>query len=307
MSSVNHKAHHGFLQTLIESGISSVISKIVVAPIERVKLILQTQQILQMQHISGEKYLGMFDCFQRLIREEGPASLWRGNTINIIRYAPTQAFNFAFNGLLQRELCIYDSKTEYRKYLASYFVSGGLAGIASMIIFYPLDFLRTRVATDMGKHNHEREFTGMVDCTRKIYQRGGISAFFSGMSISFGVVFFYRGVYFGGAELGKREIKLVRENRIVKFLYYQLVAAVAGLSIHPLDTIRRRLMVQSGRLSGIKEYASNIDCVRKMYQTENIHGFYKGGLTNVYRGMGSAIVMMIFDEFAQLPAVAKKE
>lgn len=41
-------------------------------------------------------YKGIGDCFQRTYRDEGLASLWRGNTANVIRYFPTQALNFAF-------------------------------------------------------------------------------------------------------------------------------------------------------------------------------------------------------------------
>jgi solute carrier family 25 (adenine nucleotide translocator) protein 4/5/6/31 len=41
-------------------------------------------------------YKGIVDCFRRTYAEEGLASLWRGNTANVIRYFPTQALNFAF-------------------------------------------------------------------------------------------------------------------------------------------------------------------------------------------------------------------
>lgn len=41
-------------------------------------------------------YKGVIDCFKRVYAEEGLASLWRGNTANVIRYFPTQALNFAF-------------------------------------------------------------------------------------------------------------------------------------------------------------------------------------------------------------------
>ncbi|KAF0896217.1 hypothetical protein E2562_019700 [Oryza meyeriana var. granulata] len=43
-------------------------------------------------------YRGIADAFGRVLREEGAAALWRGNQANVIRYFPTQAFNFAFKG-----------------------------------------------------------------------------------------------------------------------------------------------------------------------------------------------------------------
>lgn len=33
---------------------------------------------------------GAFDCFKRVLANEGALSLWRGNLTNVIRYIPTQ-------------------------------------------------------------------------------------------------------------------------------------------------------------------------------------------------------------------------
>ena len=51
---------------------------------------------------SGKKYTGIVNCFTRVVSEEGPTALWRGNTANIIRYFPTQALNFAFKDYYKR-------------------------------------------------------------------------------------------------------------------------------------------------------------------------------------------------------------
>jgi len=55
---------------------------------------------------------------------------------------------------------------------------------------------------------------------------------------------------------------------IIKFLYAMNVTAVAGLISYPLDTVRRRLMMQSGRKGkdGKKEilYNGTIDCFKKI-------------------------------------------
>ena len=86
-----------FLKDLAAGGVSGAISKTVVAPIERVKLILQTQDS-NPRIKAGEipRYKGIVDCFVRVASEQGIASFWRGNMANVIRYFPTQAFNFAF-------------------------------------------------------------------------------------------------------------------------------------------------------------------------------------------------------------------
>lgn len=50
-------------------------------------------------------------------------------------------------------------KTDFWKFFAVNMASGGMAGAGSLLIVYPLDFARTRLAADVGK-NADREFTG---------------------------------------------------------------------------------------------------------------------------------------------------
>ena len=62
--------------------------------------------------------------------------------------------------------------------------AGGLAGAGSLLIVYPLDFARTRLAADVGKGGADREFTGLVDCLKKTSARGGPIALYQGFGVS---------------------------------------------------------------------------------------------------------------------------
>ena len=59
-----------------------------------------------------------------------------------------------------------------------------LAGAGSLLIVYPLDFARTRLAADLGKGGKDREFTGLIDCLRKTATRGGPIALYQGFGVS---------------------------------------------------------------------------------------------------------------------------
>lgn len=61
--------------------------------------------------------------------------------------------------------------------------AGGLAGAGSLLIVYPLDYVRTRLATDLGKGTH-RDFQGLTDCIVKTYRRGGLRALYQGFGVS---------------------------------------------------------------------------------------------------------------------------
>jgi len=80
-----------------------LLQKPLTAPIERVKLIIQTQDA-NPRIRSGEvpRYTGIVNCFTRVYREQGFGAFWRGNFTNVIRYFPTQAFNFAFKDSIKK-------------------------------------------------------------------------------------------------------------------------------------------------------------------------------------------------------------
>lgn len=151
-----------FVQDFLIGGVSAAVSKTLVAPIERVKLLLQVQDANK--NIPAEmRYSGIGDCFTRVYREQGFWSFWRGNLANVIRYFPTQALNFACKDFYKKTLCPYNPKKEPMKFFMGNMASGGAAGATSLTVVYPLDFARTRLAADVGS-GKDREFNGLVDC-----------------------------------------------------------------------------------------------------------------------------------------------
>ncbi|CDP08277.1 unnamed protein product [Coffea canephora] len=85
-----------FHRDLLAGAVMGGVVHTIVAPIERAKLLLQTQEsniaILSGPH---RRFKGMFDCIARTIREEGILSLWRGNGSSVLRYYPSVALNFS--------------------------------------------------------------------------------------------------------------------------------------------------------------------------------------------------------------------
>ena len=64
------------------------------------RLIVPTETSHTLQIKQGRlatPYRGVGDAFSRTYRQEGFLSFWRGNTVNVLRYFPTQALNFAFS------------------------------------------------------------------------------------------------------------------------------------------------------------------------------------------------------------------
>jgi solute carrier family 25 (adenine nucleotide translocator) protein 4/5/6/31 len=283
-----------FMLDFLLGGVSAAVSKTAVAPIERIKLLLQTQDANA--KITGEmKYKGIVDCMVRVPKEEGVSAFWRGNLANVIRYFPTQALNFAFKDTYKKVFCPFNPKTDFWKFFFGNLASGGAAGATSLMVVYPLDFARTRLAADVGKGAADRQFTGLVDCLGKIHKSDGLKGLYQGFGVSVLGIIVYRACYFGGYDTLKRVLFTDKKTSIFfKFLVAQCVTGLSGLVSYPLDTVRRRLMMQSGRKDVM--YTGTFDCIRKIRQNEGGRAFFKGALSNILRGMGASLVLVLYDE-----------
>jgi len=171
-----------------------------------------------------------------------------------------------------------------------------------MILVYPLDFTRTRLGVDMGKSEAERQFKGLGDCMSKIVKSDGIAGLYRGFGVSVFGIFVYRAFYFGAYDTGK-ELVLTgdwKNNIVVKFFFAQLVVTVSETLSYPLDTVRRRMMMQSGKAT--KEYTSAWDCWNKIIAKEGWKSFFHGNTSNILRSIGSSLVLVLYDKMKEVIA-----
>lgn len=290
----------GFLVDFAAGGISGAVAKTATAPIERVKLIIQTQDSNPLIK-SGEvpRYTGIVNCFTRVKAEQGMAAFWRGNFTNVIRYFPTQAFNFAFKDQIKSLFPKYSSKTDFGMFFLTNMASGGLAGAGSLCIVYPLDYARTRLASDVGKG--QRTFNGLGDCLVKTAKGpSGIMGLYNGFGVSVMGIIPYRGVYFGmydslaGINPYKKDAGII--GLLSKFAIAQATAITAGYASYPFDTIRRRLQMQSEKPKSEWHYKSTTDCLYKIMKEEGTSALFKGAGANALRTVGSALVLVMYGE-----------
>jgi solute carrier family 25 (adenine nucleotide translocator) protein 4/5/6/31 len=289
-----------FLVNFMAGGVSGAVAKTATAPIERVKLLIQTQDA-NPKIISGEvaRYTGIVDCFTRVTKEQGFKAFWRGNLTNIIRYFPTQAFNFAFKDTIKAMFPRADKNTEFAKFFLINMASGGLAGAGSLMIVYPLDYARTRLASDVG--TGKQQFSGLMDCLKKTVASSGVGGLYNGIGVSVVGIIPYRGVYFGLFDTlsgynpyQKDENGLLRASS--KFACAQSSAICAGYASYPFDTVRRRLQMQSEKPKDLWVYKGTADCFTKIVAQEGAGALFKGAGANALRTVGAAMVLVLYSE-----------
>ena len=253
---------------------------------------------------SGEvpRYTGIGNCFTRVYQEQGLGAFWRGNFVNVLRYFPTQAFNFAFKDTIKAMFPKYSSKTDFGMFFLVNMASGGLAGAGSLCIVYPLDYARTRLASDVG--SGKRQFSGLSDCLVKTMKVGGVGSLYNGFGVSVVGIIPYRGVYFGMFDslmglnpYGKQSDFI---GLLSKFAIAQTTAITAGYASYPFDTVRRRLQMQSEKPVEEWLYKGTMDCFVKIAKEEGMGAMFKGAGANALRTVGSALVLVLYGEIKAL-------
>jgi len=283
---------------LVIGGSIGAISKTIMAPVERVKLLMQTQDSNPLV-IKGEveRYKSIGDCFRRVRAEQGMSAFWRGNLVNCLRYAPQQGSALAFNDLLNNIFPNYNSTTDFWKSFGVKLTSGGLAGAIANTICYPFDFARTRLASDLGKG--KGQFKGIADCIVTTVRNQGITGLYTGWTVTVMGAFVYRAGQLGCfkqiQDLNPYQKDKGTLGAISSFFAVTAARTVVMPFNYPFDTVRRRMMLQSEKPVSERLYKGSMDCFFQVLKKEGTKGMYKGMVPELFRGVGGSLVIVTYD------------
>ena len=116
----------------------------------------------------------------------------------------------------------------------------------SLCIVYPLDYARTRLASDVG--SGKAQFDGLFDCIKKTVASGGIASLYNGIGPSSIGIVVYRGAQFGLQDILKAFNPYQKDFTAVglasKFVVAQVAVATSGIVAYPFDTMQRRLQIE---------------------------------------------------------------
>ncbi|KAI8912870.1 mitochondrial carrier domain-containing protein [Entophlyctis helioformis] len=157
------------LEYAIAGGFSAIPTTIVTTPMERVKVVLQTQD---QAGAAGRKYTGMFDAGSSMIKEGGISSLYRGTVATLARDVPGSAAYFVAYEFTHRLLKGDSDKLS----IGAVLFSGGMAGVAMWSIAIPPDVIKSRIQSAPAG-----TYKGFMDCATKIVAQEGPSALFKGL------------------------------------------------------------------------------------------------------------------------------
>lgn len=156
------------------------------------------------------------------------------------------------------------------------------------------------LAADTGKGG-QREFTGLGNCLTKIFKSDGIVGLYRGFGVSVQGIIIYRAAYFGFYDTARGMLPDPKNTPIyISWAIAQVVTTVAGIVSYPFDTVRRRMMMQSGRKATEVIYKNTLHCWATIAKQEGTGAFFKGAFSNILRGTGGAFVLVLYDEIKKV-------
>ena len=121
----------------------------------------------------------------------------------------------------------------------------------------------------------------------------------------------YRGVYFGLFDSLREKNPYKNDFGIKgilsKFVVAQFTAIAAGYASYPLDTVRRRLQMQSEKPKEQWIYRGAMHAFGKIAKDEGMTALFKGAGANALRTVGSALVLVLYDQIQGMIALADKK
>merc|ERR1712048_1449471 len=129
---------------------------------------------------------------------------------------------------------------------------------------------------------------------------GGFFALYAGFGVSVVGIVGYRGLQLGTFDTitGLNPYKSDKGvmGAVSTFAAAQTAITIGAGATYPFDTIRRRLQMQSEKPVEEHLYKGTLDCFKKIGAEEGLAaGLYKGFIANIFRSVGGALVLVLYD------------
>jgi len=296
-------------KSLFAGGVAGGVSRSAVAPLERLKILLQVQNPL------NPKYSGTIQGLKSIWKSEGIPGFFKGNGTNCARIIPNSAVKFySYEQASSAILWAYrQQKGQENAELTPVLrlCAGACAGIIAMSATYPMDMVRGRLTVQTGDSPHC--YRGMFHAFQTIIKEEGAIALYKGWVPSVIGVIPYVGLNFSvyetlkdwmmksptfrpddGAELG-----------VVTKLACGAAAGTVGQTVaYPLDVVRRQMQMvgwkdassiitADGQVRAPVQYNGMVDAFRKTVKNEGLRALYKGLVPNSVKVVPSIAIAFV--------------
>ncbi|EPX70536.1 coenzyme A transporter [Schizosaccharomyces octosporus yFS286] len=276
----------------IAGGFAGCVAKTTIAPLDRVKILYQTNHEAYRGYAFSRH--GLTKSIKRIYRISGVRGLFQGHTATLYRVFPYAGIKFVAYEQVRRLLI----RSEEYETNGRRFLSGSLAGICSVCFTYPLELIRVRLAYITGSNNkpkllnvtgqilHERDF-GSLKENPIITSIRRLSNFYRGFSVTLMGIFPYAGMSFLAHDLAtdffhnpivKRALHSEKDERHLSTWSQLTAGALAGVCgqtiSYPFEVCRRKMQI--GGVESRSRFLKLQNVVKSTYRDAGLRGFYVG-------------------------------
>jgi hypothetical protein len=313
-------------RNMIAGFTSSIFSRTISAPFDRLKMLYQVNYIG-----SDKKPPKIITGMKNIYLLEGIQGYFRGNFINLIKGSPETAIKLYLFEKIKWKTQNFLEKEKLSN--VSLFLIGSISGIISTFAVFPLEVIKLRIgATDKNK------CPGILKTTKNIYREPrGIVNFYSGLEASTCSAMASNGILLFCYE--KLKILFTGKNSIdnAKYLGTTKIALIGSLSaiisstiIYPFQIVQARMIIHNLKKHEVNlikptffENNKNFNVNNKMSkfngtkfimsintisQVEGIKGFYKGYIPAIVKlSIGNGCGFAIYEKMKVFLGISKVE
>ncbi|CAO2819179.1 unnamed protein product [Amaranthus hypochondriacus] len=295
-------------KSLAAGGIAGGVSRTAVAPLERLKI------LLQVQNPHSIKYNGTIQGLKYIWKTEGFRGLFKGNGTNCARIVPNSAVKFfSYEQASKGILWLYQQQPGNEDAVLSPVLrlgAGACAGIIAMSATYPMDMVRGRLTVQTA--TSPQQYRGIYHALTTVFREEGARALYKGWLPSVIGVVPYVGLNFAVYEslkdwlIKEKPFGIVQDNElsVTTRLACGAVAGTIGQTVaYPLDVVRRRMQMVGWKdastvITGdgkrvALEYTGMVDAFRKTVQYEGFGALYKGLVPNSVKVVPSIAIAFV--------------
>lgn len=262
-----------------QGSIAALSGKACTAPLDRLKILIQTQQIdfKEVGAFKGNNN-GIITAIRRIHATEGWIGLYRGNHVALFRHGLHGGLGFMIHDILHKEFPNREGRVGI---LRNIFI-GSCCGVGATIITFPFETMRVMIATNQGTL---RQLVKSHGGTFKLIKRG-----YSGLTAGVIGVIPYAGLNFGIRDILRN---LLFQNRLwvndtrhrcfdengfpgwkTSFALGMMAGLLTQALVYPVEVVKRRRQNTVG---------ISYRCILRGLKTDGIRTTYAGFSLNIIR------------------------
>ena len=242
--------------------------------------VVKTRQQLD----NTNQYKGTIDCFKKIVKDEGPARLYKGIGAPILMEAPKRATKFAANdkwGMFYKKAFGMDKINQPLAIL-----TGATAGATESFVVVPFELVKIKLQDKTSK------FNGMTDVVKDIIAKNGPLGLYKGLESTLWRHVAWNAGYFGVIHSVRNLMpkpKSSTEKTLVDLTCGTIGGTFGTVLNTPFDVVKSRIQ------AGSTKYRWTVPSVAMVAKEEGVAALYKGFLPKVLRlGPGGGILLVVF-------------